>query len=381
MLILFFNTYFILGDTMKKISVYAITKNEENNVIAWYDSMKEADEIIVLDTGSTDNTVELLKKCPKIKVYEQIIKPWRFDEARNISLSFVSEDTDICVCTDLDERFEPNWRQEVEKYWVEGTTRAKYLYNWSFDENGNPGTTFYLNKIHTRNDYEWRHPVHEVLSCLTEEKEIIIPTITLNHYQDFTKPRSSYLPLLELSVEEDGEDDRNVHYLGREYMYYQEWDKAIATLHKHLKLKRATWKDERCASMRYIAFSYLNKNYIEEAIMWYKKAINEAPYLREPKYDLGYLYFQIEDYKNSRKYLKKALTIKDKSYTYINEQNAWNETIYDLLAISCYKLRKYKEAYTYAKKAIGINNKNDRINNNYNAIKKTYLEDKEKEII
>ena len=307
-----------------KITVYAITKNEEKNVLSWYESMKEADEIVVLDTGSTDNTFTLLNECPKIKAYQEIFNPWRFDIARNRSLELVSKDTDICVCTDLDERFESGWRKILEEYWTSNATRAKYLYNWSFDAEGNPGLTFYLNKIHTRNNYIWTHPVHEVLTPQKEEVEILIPDMVLNHYQDYNKPRTSYLPLLELSVKESPEDDRNMHYLGREYMYYKEYDKAIATLHKHLKLKSATWKDERCASMRYIAYSYMQKDYIEEAILWYKKAINEAPYLREPYFDLGYLYFELQNYKESSIYLKKALKIKDKSLTYINEDRAWN---------------------------------------------------------
>jgi cytochrome c-type biogenesis protein CcmH/NrfG len=50
---------------------------------------------------------------------------------------------------------------------------------------------------------------------------------------------------LELSVQEDPNDDRNMHYLGREYMYYKQYQKCIDTLEKHLKLKSATWKDER----------------------------------------------------------------------------------------------------------------------------------------
>lgn len=352
-----------------KISVYAITKNEEQNVIDWYNSMKEADEIIVLDTGSTDNTVKYLKKCPKIKVFEEKIIPWRFDNARNKSLSYVSEDTNICICTDLDERFEPGWRREVEKFWTPTATRGKYLYNWSFDEYGNPGTTFYLNKMHTRNDYKWTHPVHEVLTCFKEEHEILIPNIVLNHYQDYTKKRSSYLPLLELSVKEDPTDDRNMHYLGREYMYYKKWDKAISTLHKHLKLKKATWKDERCASMRYIAYSYFNKGYIEESIMWYKKAIEEAPYLREPYFDLGYMYYTIKDYKSSEKYLKQALKIKEKTISYINEEKAWNETIYDLLSISCFYNSKFNQSLKYLNKALKINNKDERLLENKKIIK------------
>lgn len=365
----------------KKITVYAITKNEAKNVLSWYSSMEEADEIIVLDTGSTDDTVKLLKQCPKVIVYEKIVKPWRFDVARNISLSYVSEDTDICVCTDLDERFEKNWRLNLEKNWLEGTTRGKYLYNWNFNEKGVPATTFYLNKIHSRHDYKWVHPVHEVLECINKEHEILIPNVTLNHYQDFAKSRTSYLPLLEMSVEECPEDDRNMHYLGREYMYYGEYDKAIATLHKHLKMKNATWKDERCASMRYIAYSYLQKNYLEESILWYKLAINEAPYLREPKYDLGYLYYLNNDYEKAYYYLKNALKIKEKSLTYINEENAWNSNIYDILSIACYYIKHYKEAIKYSKIAIRTNKDDKRLQDNYQVFKDTYHNYKQKEKI
>lgn len=65
---------------------------------------------------------------------------------------------------------------------------------------------------------------------LGDEVVVSCPDVILKHYPDATKSRSSYLPLLELSVREDHDDDRNMHYLGREYMYYEKWDKAIETL-------------------------------------------------------------------------------------------------------------------------------------------------------
>lgn len=347
-----------------KISVYAITKNEEKNVDKWIDSMKEADEIVVLDTGSSDATVERLKKYPKVKVYEEIIKPWRFDIARNLSLSYVSKDTDICICTDLDERFEPGWRKNLEKHWQNGATRGRYLYNWSFDEFGKPGTTFYLNKIHTRNDYKWTHPVHEVLTCITTEREIFIPNITLNHYQDYTKARSSYLPLLELSVKEDPDDDRNMHYLGREYMYYKKWNEAIDTLIKHLNLKRATWKDERAASMRFIARSYIALERFEEARMWLDKAIEEAPYLRDAYIERALLENRFQNWKLIEEYCWKALEIKTHQKSYINEPFSWNHTVYDLLSLSYYYQGNYEKALECINQAIELCPNDERLLNN-----------------
>ena len=51
-----------------KVCVYAICKNEEKFVDRWYESIKEADKIVVLDTGSTDNTVQKLSKLPSPQV-------------------------------------------------------------------------------------------------------------------------------------------------------------------------------------------------------------------------------------------------------------------------------------------------------------------------
>ena len=88
-----------------KICVYAISKNEEKFVERWMKSVSEADEVYVLDTGSTDNTPKLLKDLgAKVTIKE--IKPWRFDVARNESLNLVPENCDICVCIDIDEVIE-----------------------------------------------------------------------------------------------------------------------------------------------------------------------------------------------------------------------------------------------------------------------------------
>lgn len=343
-----------------KVCVYAISKNEEKFVKRWYESMKEADKVVVLDTGSTDNTVSLLKECGA-DVYQETIVPWRFDKARNKSLSLIPKDYDICVCTDLDEVFEPGWKENLLNAWKDNTTRMRYTYNWSFDEYGNPATTFLLNKIHLRNSYIWTHPVHEVLTPQNVENEATCEDIILNHYPDITKSRSNYLPLLELSVKEDAEDDRNMHYLGREYMYYKRWDDCIRTLKNHLNLKSATWKDERSASMRFIARSYYNLNEKELAKSWFLNAIQESPHLREGYVELGALLYSDEEYLKAYYYLRKALEIKEKSKSYINEQFAWNAYIYDLISMCAYKLGFYKEAYDYANIAVLLDSNNERL--------------------
>ncbi len=346
-----------------KVCVYAISKNEEKFVSRWVSSMKEADEIFVLDTGSTDSTVEELKKFG-VNVTIKKIDPWRFDVARNESLELVPTDTDICVCTDLDEVFEEGWREKLEAVWTSDTTRARYNYNWSFDEFGKPAVNFYIEKMHRRTGYKWTHPVHEVLSYEGEEHTITIPNITLNHYPDANKSRSNYLPLLELSVKEDPEDDRNMHYLGREYMYYKKWNEAIDTLIKHLNLKRATWKDERAASMRFIARSYIALERFEEARMWLDKAIEEAPYLRDAYIERALLENRFQNWKLIEEYCWKALEIKTHQKSYINEPFSWNHTVYDLLSLSYYYQGNYEKALECINQAIELCPNDERLLNN-----------------
>lgn len=352
-----------------KVCVYAITKNEEKFVNRWYESIKDADKIIVLDTGSTDNTVKLLKEL-NVDVYEKVFNPWRFDDARNESLNLVPDDYDICVCCDLDEVFESGWKEKLLNVWDDSVTRVKYMYNWSFDEYGKPGTSFLLNKIHKNKYYKWTHPVHEVLTPLKEEKEVLCKDIVVNHYPDKNKSRSSYLPLLELSVKEDPEDDRNMHYLGREYMYQKRYDDAINTLKKHLDLKSANWKDERCASLRFIARCYKGKEDIDNTIKYYEMAINEAPYLRESYVELAYIYYEQEKYDEAIELLKKAFSIKNKSDSYINEEFCWSSFIYDLYSLCLFNVGYYDEAVGNAYVAYLKNPNDKRLEKNLNFMKK-----------
>ena len=344
-----------------KVVVYAISKNEEKFVERWVNSMGEADEIYVLDTGSIDKTVELLRE-KGVNVVSKEIVPWRFDVARNESLGLVPIDADICICTDLDEIFVPGWRKKIENVWNNGVNRLRYVFNWSLDDNNKPKISFYGEKIHSRLDYVWTHPVHEVLTYNGKDEKIVLTNeVILNHYPDSSKSRSSYLPLLELSVVEDPDDDRNMHYLGREYMYYSRWNECIDTLIKHLNLPTATWRDERCASMRFIARSYTNLGRFDEARIWLNKAIEEAPYLRDPYVEMALLEYKLENYLKVINYCILALKIRKNKMSYINETFCWDYTIDDLLSISYFNIGLYDESLFYIDRALKYDSNNDRL--------------------
>ena len=348
----------------KKICVYTIAKNEIKFVERWYNSVKEADYVCVLDTGSTDGTYEKLKELGVI-VKQKKYKNFRFDNARNDNLKLIPDNAEICASVDMDEFFEKGWADILRNSWKANTGRARYRYTWNFNSDGSEGVVFMADKIHKNKAYKWVNPVHEILQPIDDRnlETVDIPSLRLYHKADNTKSRSSYLPLLELSVKEDPLNDRNMHYLGREYMFYGKYEQAIKTLTKHLALPNATWNDERAASYRFIGFCYKKLGQNEKSEENYLKAILEAPYVREALYDLGEFYFENEQYLKSAVAFEEMLKIDSRYLSYMSSPKCWGSLPFDYLSICYYKLNDLKKAIKYVDKALETNKEERLINN------------------
>lgn len=348
------------------VCVYAICKNEAKFIPRWVQSMSEADEIYVLDTGSDDGSAQLLRELG-VNVCVEEIKPWRFDTARNRSLSLIPESADICVCTDIDEIMRPGWRSAAERAWSRNVGRLKYRYTWSFEPDGREGCVFWIDKIHCRHGYRWVQPVHEVLTwcgASPEPESVFATGIQLDHFPDPAKSRGQYLPLLELAVKESPENDRSAHYLGREYMYHGMWEKAIAELERHLSLKSAVWRDERCASMRYIAKCRLALGDRCAAESWYLRAIAEAPHLREPWLDCARLAAAAQDWHFVIWLTGRAISISTRPATYITEADSWGSLPYDLASLGYYYTGAYDAALQMVDKALELSPADSRLVSN-----------------
>jgi tetratricopeptide (TPR) repeat protein len=172
---------------------------------------------------------------------------------------------------------------------------------------------------------------------------------------------------------EDPNDDRNMHYLGREYMYYGMWDNCIETLKKHLEMPEAQWKDERCASMRFIAAAYKGKGDYGEARSWLYRAIAEAPYLREPYVEMAQLANIEQDWPTIYHMTEETLKITKRPDSYINEAYAWDVTIYDLGSMACYKLGMFQKSYDWAIAGVEMSPNDERLKKNLEIIKSSIV--------
>lgn len=340
-----------------KVAVYTIALNEEQFVEKWYESAKEADYLLIADTGSTDNTARTAQRLG-INVVSISIKPWRFDDARNASLSLIPDDIDYCIALDMDEQLQPGWRKELEKAFENGWTRPRYKYTWSWNGD-NPGLQYGGDKIHSRHNYRWKHPVHEVLVTDRIDETQGWTGLEIHHHADNSKPRSQYLPLLELSTKEDPYDDRNAFYYARELYFYGRYQEAAEEFKRHLSLPRATWRPERAASMRYLA-----KCDSSSSAEWLTLAVAEDPGRREALVELGMVYYKMEQWSECYDAMSRAVSIQEKPLDYLCEDFAWGSMPYDVLSIAAYNLGKYEEAMFAVNKAISVGGPNARLQGN-----------------
>ena len=94
---------------MSKLSVIIITKNEEINIVDCINSCKFADEIIVIDSGSTDKTI-CLAKANGALVYEQ---PWLgYGKQKNIAIEHTNNEWVLSI--DADERVTDELAKEIK---------------------------------------------------------------------------------------------------------------------------------------------------------------------------------------------------------------------------------------------------------------------------
>jgi glycosyltransferase involved in cell wall biosynthesis len=207
-----------------KTAAYTICYNEIKRVDRWIEYTKDFDYRVVLDTGSTDGTYEILKKVPGIILHQMRKEPFKFHEHRNFNLNMVPQDVEWCLSPDIDEWFSINVLEEIEKTVQKhpnvtniATTRLDLYTKKVFV---GPPYSIPTNKIHRRHMYVWKAPIYEHL-CYTgpgREVEIYNDMVFLIHDQDTSKPRDRvYGAMLIERYQEDPTDNWNNWFLLNHY--------------------------------------------------------------------------------------------------------------------------------------------------------------------
>lgn len=203
------------------ITLYAICKNEEKNVEKFIQNSKKFSHTIVVDTGSTDNTVALLREAG-IEVHEhsQSEKEFDFSQARNQALSYVK--TDWAFSLDFNEDISDFYPEGIDIIADEFTT-FKHLRFDIIDDNEPIQSNEVHVRFHRTKNYIWRNAVHEIPEFVPTElflNEIAVDT-TIKITKTFHKSVCKQLFYLSICEREYERDNTNWYYLWFIFHHYE----------------------------------------------------------------------------------------------------------------------------------------------------------------
>lgn len=333
-----------------KIAVYTIALNEEKFVERWYESAKDADYLLIADTGSTDKTKRIAKKLG-IKVVDISIKPWRFDDARNVALALLPDDIDMCVSLDMDEVLSDGWREELEK-----TTAPQILYkytqNWrDIETQIHPNLQFIALKIHARHGYRWKHIVHELpYPDRNDNHSFEFSELEIFHKPDNDKSREAYNKLIVDTHNENPDSDRYQLYYAKNFIGIDN-EKAIEEFLRFISMpmKETTLTDKAFA---YILLAVLDNN---NAKKYLEKSVKICPERRESLVSLAMYHYKRENWRRCEKLCKKALAIKEQVIDYNYGEYAWGKLPENMLYASRENKKLWKWSKNYEANKIKLN--------------------------
>lgn len=111
-----------------KITGLIITFNEERNIEEVINNLDFVDELIIVDSYSTDKTVELIKKCPKVKLVQNKFE--NYTSQRNIALEHANYNWILFI--DADERISDKLKSEIITTVKNETTDSAFYFYRKF---------------------------------------------------------------------------------------------------------------------------------------------------------------------------------------------------------------------------------------------------------
>lgn len=321
-----------------KIAVYTIALNEEKHVKRWYESAKDADYLLIADTGSTDKTKRIAKKLG-IQVIDISVKPFRFDDARNAALAFLPTDIDYCISMDMDETLSDGWRECLEKMTGD---QIEYKFNLTFkdEDEKHPDDTFINNRIHKRHGFRWHWLMHEaIIADRTATKAEFCEGLEVSHHPDPDKSREQYNQMIEDAYIENPTISRYHIYHALQLLRFDKIDEARKVLKSLIKLKDIRKVD--------LALAYRVLGMTGKFKIWnYMKSIISEP-TRETYTSIAIYYYNKEDWFRAYYFAKKAEGMRIKTGSIFRDQSVWRYLPFNIMMSSKHNMKLFKLSRSY----------------------------------
>jgi len=268
------------------LSLCVICKNEEKNIGNLLKSVQGDlfDEIVIVDTGSTDRTLEVIEyytnPTPKVHVFKWIN---HFSAARNNSFSHAK--SEYIMWLDSDDIVKPEDYQKLLELKKRLHEAPMWLmkYEYAHDAHGNSICSFFRERIIKRSlGLKWEEPIHEYLPIVGGYKTI---DIEVQHNQSHSTSDRN-IPLLEDLVEANPDKGRNVFYLGKELFDVGRFEEGVKCLERFIYMHDA-WSENKYSAFQRLSSYYKNKKDYRKAKDYLLESIREEPLKSDAYCNLG----------------------------------------------------------------------------------------------
>jgi len=314
-----------------------IAKNEEKNLANCLNSIKDIiDEIMIMDTGSTDKTKEIAKKFnAKIFDFKWIDD---FSAARNESLKYVTKDWILVL--DADETLDEESKKTIkglikdketdaflflQKNYTNNSSIAGFV-NEEHKKNGKSYSGWYgsfiVRLFRNKKGYKFKGTVHELVEQSIEAKngKIAATNVAIHHYGNANpeivkKKRQFYLELCKKKIKQKS-DTSSYYELGVLYKENDKFDDAIKSFKKTVEMN-----PNHNLALYELGVIYERQNNYDEAIKHYTESL-KVKENSEAFQNIGVCYLKKGMLKEAYRNLVKAMLLNPNKYTIYNNLGA-----------------------------------------------------------
>lgn len=355
----------ILGeerDSKSNVTLCMIVKNEQKSIEKCLESVRGAvSEIIVVDTGSTDDTVSAARSCgARVMEYR-----WDddFSKARNESIKYASSDWILFL--DADEHLDKSSFLFLKNLQKIEEPRAYYVKIINISENSCEDQTsehYSLRLFNNGMGFKFTGCIHEQLKLTDKDLKYsrLMSNIIINHtgysrsvMEDRNKNIRNYA-LLEKAIRNDPDNPFNLYNMGIYYYANKKYKEAVETF--DIMIKKLGGK-----IVPYLPFAYSFKSsslvsikrYME-AVKCAGEALKIAPNLKDALYNLANAQFNLGEYENAIDNFKKASGDDKNDEIFLGgsmDLGAKSWKSFNGIGAAYLRMKKYEEAAKFLEKA------------------------------
>ncbi len=289
---------------MNQISVCLIVKDEQEVLPRCLDCVKKfADELIVVDTGSTDDTREIAKRYTD-KVYDF---KWIDDFAAARNFSFSKATRDYIMWLDADDVI---FDDDILKIWDFKLSRPSdtdvYMlkYVTAFSKDLKPEFSFYRERLVRRDkNFQWQDPVHEVI---VPRGKIEYMNVQIYHCKEKPSAKGRNLRIYQKFIEKGNKlSPRQQFYYARELYFNGQINAAINEFEAFLASKNG-WIENNIEACLNLARCYQMEKDYDKALGSLFRTFQMALPRGEVLCEIGAIYITLERYDEAIYWFKLA---------------------------------------------------------------------------